>query len=309
MYQLPEAAGGGRVIVALLITDSRAEGPMVQFLEGVNRAVYKHAGALGCCFARCALTKRRAGVKLLPPHCTGDQDEATLNAECRAWNGMSFEETLQELKKRLSALADELWENGLLGVPLDTDNPPAIGLPIPGFQLNPGVYYCNSAPASLQLTTDHHGTDGTVVPLLAHDLMIPLLCTAHFINASIDYVEHNSVYFKHCSVKGASASLPTTMWHRACMIHYAAGRLGTHAPPCSSRSQRVALTHLYSQIVASISLCYSTWCIPRSRARSFSALSRTFFLESYCAEMSAILSLPSVRACVARCGTCNGSRR
>jgi hypothetical protein len=34
-----------------------------------------------------------------------------------------------------------------------------------------------------------------------------------------------------------------------------------------------------------------------------------FFLESYCAEMSAILSLPSVRACVARCGTCNGSRR
>ena len=56
VYQLPEAAGGGRVIAALLITDSRAEGPMVQFLEAVNRAVYKQCGTLRSCFARRALT-------------------------------------------------------------------------------------------------------------------------------------------------------------------------------------------------------------------------------------------------------------
>ena len=56
VYQLPEAAGGGRVIVALLITDSRAEGPMVLFLEAVNRAVYKECGASCSCFAGRALT-------------------------------------------------------------------------------------------------------------------------------------------------------------------------------------------------------------------------------------------------------------
>ena len=86
-----------------------------------------------------------AGVKLLPPHCTGDQDDATLNAPCRVWNGMSFQQTLQELKKRLGALADTLYENDLLGVPLDEENPPPIGLPIPGFQLNEGAY-CFKVP-------------------------------------------------------------------------------------------------------------------------------------------------------------------
>lgn len=138
VYQLPAAAGGGRVIVATLITSSRAEAPMTWFLQRVQHSV-------DCEGASAGLPARRlradaapcAGFKFLPPHVTSDQDEATLNAVCKTFNQMSFEATLLEVVKRLNVLADQLFSLGLLGVALDADNPPPVALPIAGFQLHP----------------------------------------------------------------------------------------------------------------------------------------------------------------------------
>lgn len=225
VYQLPEAAGGGRVILAVLVTDSRAEGAMVAFLECVNRAAYKE-GASRCLVrlvTRCD-AKHRAGTKLLPPHCTSDQDDATLNAVCRAWNRMSFDETLREIVKRLRELAQRLLDLGLLGVVLDEDNPPPVGLPIPGFQLNAGESTCGVS--AIALRADAHGADGSVVPLLMHDITIPLLCYAHFIKTAIDYVAFTSVYFKHVGRNGALLSTLVAAWLHACVFRRAVRQQG-----------------------------------------------------------------------------------
>lgn len=45
--------------------------------------------------------------------------------------------------------------------------------------------------------------DGSVVPLLTEDLVLPLSCFAHYTHATIDYVMYTSVYFKTYRRNGA----------------------------------------------------------------------------------------------------------
>lgn len=88
----------------------------------------------------------------MPPDITSDMDAATQNAECKTFNGLSYAETLREVKKRLLAFAEQLYRLNLLGAELDENDPPPVGLPIPGFQLNPGEAFGYTLPCSLELT-------------------------------------------------------------------------------------------------------------------------------------------------------------
>ena len=173
---------------------------------------------------------------------------------------VSYLETLDLAKTRCANLAQHLFELGLLGVELDEDNPPPVGLPLPGFQLNEGepLGSRSSTPAGADTRRSSHRIDGSVVPLLMEDITLPLLCGPHFIKTSIDYVMVTSVFFKSFRRHGAchwrryarSRSSAAPAWRGRCRSQPAVS--------CHVRITRRALTsppRACVQIAASTAPC------------------------------------------------------